>query len=132
MNPDFLTIEDVLEIHRVQLSRFGGSSGIRDQGLLESALAQPMTTFDGKFIHTDLFSMAAAYLFHVAKNHAFVDGNKRTALLAALVFLDVNGVAIDHSSESLYDLTKAIAEGQTGKGEAARILQQIADSKPST
>ena len=122
MKPEFVKLDDALEIHRLQLIRYGGSSGIRDQGLLESALAQPMVTFDGEFVHANLFSMAAAYLFHIVKNHAFVDGNKRTGLLAALVFLDINGVAINHSSENLYDLTMAVAEGRIGKEEVAESL----------
>ena len=125
MNPEFLKLYDFLEIHRLQLTRYGGSSGIRDQCLLESALAQPMATFDGEFVHANLFGMAAAYLFHIVKNHAFIDGNKRTGLLAALVFLDINGVVIDHSSENLYDLTMAVAEGRIDKEEIAASLQAM-------
>jgi death-on-curing protein len=125
VNPEFLNLDDILEIHSLQLDRYGGASGIRDQGLLESALAQPMMTFDGEFVHKDLFSMAAAYLFHIVKNHAFVDGNKRTGLLAALVFLDINGIPIEHGSTKLYDLTMAVAEGQVDKEEIAKILHQL-------
>jgi death on curing protein len=83
--PEFLDLAEVLEIHALQLDEFGGMAGVRDQGLLESAIEQPRATAFGELLHGDLFEMAAAYLFHVVKNHAFLDGNKRTALLAALV-----------------------------------------------
>ncbi len=94
MTPQFLIVEDVLEIHEMQLERYGGGDGLRDQGLLESAVAQPQATFGGEFVHDGLLSMAAAYLFHIVSNHPFLDGNKRAGLLAALVFLDLNGIAI--------------------------------------
>jgi death-on-curing protein len=79
--PDFLSVEDVIFLHDEQLVRFGGAAGIRDQGLLESAVGMPQASFGGEFLHADLFAMAAAYAFHIAQNQAFVDGNKR-ALLA--------------------------------------------------
>ena len=76
MPPVLLTLDEVLEIHRDQLARYGGSQGIRDLGLLQSALAQPPATFGGQFLHADLFETAAAYLLHIVQNHPFVDGNK--------------------------------------------------------
>ena len=88
-DPEFLELEDVLAIHREQLARFGGGAGIRDAGLLDSALATPRATFGGSYVHGDVFSMAAAYAFHVAENQPFVDGNKRTGLLCAVVFLEI-------------------------------------------
>lgn len=124
--PDFLDIEDVLELHAVQLARYGGAGGVRDRGLLESAVAQPQASFDGAFVHDGLFAMAAAYLFHLVQNHPFVDGNKRTGLLAALVFLDLNGISIAHGSPGLYDLTLGVAEGRITKIEAAGTLRRIA------
>ena len=81
--PDFLDIEDVLELHALQLARYGGADGVRDRGLLESAVAQPQATFDGAFVHDGLFAMAAAYLFHIVQNHPFIDGNKRAGAAAA-------------------------------------------------
>lgn len=126
MSPEFLTLEEVLEIHAVQLERYGGGAGVRDEGLLDSALAQPAATFDGQLVHEDLFAMAAAYLFHIVRNHPFVDGNKRTGLLAALVFLDLNGIAVEHGSEALYELTMAVAEGRMDKGAVAHELRRIA------
>jgi hypothetical protein len=76
--PEFLDLEEVLEIHALELDEFGGIAGVRDRGLLESAVEQPRATAFGELLHADLFEMAAAYLFHIAKNHAFLDGNKRT------------------------------------------------------
>lgn len=126
MSPDFLTLDEVLDIHAMQLKRFGGGAGIRDQGLLESALAQPRATFDGQFIHEDVFAMAAAYLFHIVRNHPFVDGNKRVGLLSALVFLDLNGIALEHGSAALYELTMAVAEGRVDKAHVITELRRIA------
>ena len=83
--PEFLDVDDVLELHSAQLERYGGASGLRDRGLLESAVAQPQSSFAGQFAHEGLYEMAAAYLFHICRNHPFVDGNKRAGLLAAVV-----------------------------------------------
>ena len=127
MTPEFLTVEDVVEIHALQLERFGGSAGVRDQGLLESAVAQPQMTVGGEFVHADLFAMAAAYLFHLVQGHAFVDGNKRVGLLAALVFLDINGISIERDSETLYELTLAVAEGRADKEEVTGVLRRVAE-----
>ncbi len=126
MNPEFLSLEDVLDLHAEQLARFGGAQGVRDHGLLDSALAQPWATFEGEFLHRDLFEMAAAYLFHIVSNHPFVDGNKRTGLLAALVFLDLNGATLDHSSEEIYTLTMAVASGRMPKEGVAASLRKLA------
>lgn len=104
-DPLFLDADDVIEIHEAQLEVFGGGAGLRDRGLLESAVAQPQATFGDTFVHGGLLEMAAAYLFHIVRNHPFVDGNKRAGLLAALVFLDVNGISIEHPSDDLYELT---------------------------
>ncbi|NOY93678.1 MAG: type II toxin-antitoxin system death-on-curing family toxin [Deltaproteobacteria bacterium] len=127
MRPEFLTVEDVIEIHESQLERFGGSDGLRDRGLLESAVAQPQMTFGGEFVHVDLFAMGAAYLFHLVANHAFVDGNKRVGLLAALVFLDINGIRIERDSELLLELTLAVAEGHADKHQVAGILRRASE-----
>jgi death on curing protein len=128
MSIEFLSVEDVLAIHDEQLSRFGGADGVRDHGLLESAIAQPMATFDGAFVHEDVFEMAGAYLFHIVANHPFVDGNKRTGLLAALVFLDLNGIQIEHGSEALYEITMAVAQGEADKQGAASCLRRLGAS----
>ncbi|WP_224373130.1 type II toxin-antitoxin system death-on-curing family toxin [Hyalangium versicolor] len=129
MSPDFLSPDEVREIHTMQLKRFGGGAGLRDEGLLESALAQPAASFGGQLVHEDVWAMAAAYLFHVVSNHPFVDGNKRAGLLAALVFLDLNGISLEHGSEALYELTMAVAEGRETKARVAAELRRIAHGR---
>ncbi|MEI7705749.1 MAG: Fic family protein [Deltaproteobacteria bacterium] len=109
-DPEFLDLEDVLAIHREQLARFGGGAGIRDAGLLDSALATPRATFGGSYVHGDVFSMAAAYAFHVAENQPFVDGNERTGLLCAVVFLELNGFIVEEPPLRRHDAMIAIAE----------------------
>ena len=129
MNADevlFLDVEDVLELHATQLNVFGGAAGLRDRGLLESAVAQPQASFGADFTHEGLFAMAAAYLFHVVSNHPFVDGNKRAGLLSAVVFLEVNGISLDHPADALYELTMGIAESRIVKASVAAELQRIA------
>lgn len=122
----FLTVEDVLELHALQLERFGGGAGIRSLALLESAVAQPEASFGGAYLHVDVFEMAAAYLFHIVQNHPFVDGNKRAGLLAALVFLDLNGHGLHTADERLYELTMSVAAGRADKTAAAALLRVLA------
>src|SRR6476620_4562225 len=102
LDPTFVSLDDVLYIHEKQLENYGGSDGIRDQGLLESAIATPQASFGGQFVHEDLYHMAAAYAFHVAENQPFIDGNKRTGLAAALVFLTITGYEVPDPEGALY------------------------------
>jgi death-on-curing protein len=125
VDPLFLTDEDVVAIHADQFGEFGGAQGVRDPGLLSSAVAQPCVTFDGEFLHIDLYEMAAAYLYHLAKNHPFVDGNKRTALIAALNFLDLNGVDVGSEAPDLFDLVVGVAAGHVTKIAAAHELRRL-------
>jgi death-on-curing protein len=90
MDPLFLSLDEVLEIHAQQIELYGGSDGVRDPAGLESAVATPMATFVGEFLHSTIPSMAAAYLFHICQNHPFVDGNKRAGANAAITFLLIN------------------------------------------
>jgi len=124
MDPVFLGLGDVLLIHRDQIERYGGDPGVRDIGLLQSALAMPQAGFGGRFLHNDIYEMAAAYLFHVAQNHPFVDGNKRTGAAAALVFLDLNGVDLEISEDALVDVVMAVAEGKADKTEVAEFFRK--------
>ena len=124
----FLTVDIVLALHARQLERFGGGAGLRDRGLLESAVAQPQTSFGGTFAHEGLFAMAAAYLFHLVANHAFIDGNKRVGLLAAQVFLHLNGIVILGESEAFYALTMGVAEGRLDKRAVTAEFERIARS----
>jgi death-on-curing protein len=113
-------IEDVFEIHELQVERYGGLQGVRDRGLVESAIAQPKATFSGEHLHGDLFEMSAAYLFHLVRKHGFLDGNKRTGLLAALVFLDINGIPLDQASPDLHDLMVLSTRRWTPRARAGR------------
>lgn len=123
---DFLDVDDVLSLHRAQLKLYGGAAGVRDMGLLESAVAQPQAGFDRVQRHTSLFDMAAAYAFHIIRNHPFVDGNKRTGIIAALVFLEFNGMETDAPKGSLYKLAISVAKGQTGKDQIAEFFRSHA------
>lgn len=124
--PEFLTLAEVLDIHQFQIERHGGSQGIRDRGLLESALAVCEASFGGEFLHPSLFFMAAAYAYHIAENQPFIDGNKRAALGAALVFLEMNDVSIDDPKGRLYDAMMAIAARKMSKEELGNLLERLA------
>lgn len=110
-DPVFLSLGEVIEIHHDQIERYGGHPGIRDIGLLQSALAMPAAGFGGRFLHMDLFEMAAAYLFHIIQNHPFIDGNKRTGAVASLVFLSLNGVEIEADEEEFEKIVLAVVKG---------------------
>ena len=127
--PVFLTLDEVLGIHADQIRRYGGRPGLRDLGLLQSALGMPETTFEGEFLHGTVFEKAAAYLFHIARNHPFVDGNKRTALMCALVFLGLNGRRLEAEPEALYELVDGAAAGSVDKAEVAVFLRQNSVSR---
>lgn len=123
--PDFLSVEDVVQIHDEQIAAYGGATSVRDQGLLESAVAMPRASFGEAYLHEDLAHMAAAYAFHIAQNQPFLDGNKRTGLAAALVFLDLNGFTILDLQERLYDAMIAIAERRMDKDGLAELLREL-------
>ena len=120
-----LTLAEVTEIHRDQLERYGGSAGIRDLNLLSSAVAMPSASFSGEFLHSDIFEMAAAYAFHISQNHPFIDGNKRTALASALVFLKLNGMSISDPEGKLYDAMIGIADGRLNKKDFTKLLKNL-------
>jgi len=122
--PAFLTLDEVLGIHSDQIRTYGGGSGVRDLELLRSALAMPETTFDGEYLHPTVFEMAGAYLFHIARNHPFVDGNKRTALMCALVFLGLNGERLEADPDELYRLVDGVAAGIVDKAEVTVFLKR--------
>jgi death-on-curing protein len=123
-DPLFLTLDETLGIHADQIHRYGGSSGLRDLGLLQSATAMPETTFEGEFLHGTVFEMAAAYLFHVARNQPFVDGNKRTALMSALVFLGLSGQRLNADPVDLFELLDGVAAGGVDKAEVSVFLRR--------
>jgi death-on-curing protein len=123
MEPVFLTLEEVVEIHRDQIARYGGMQGVRDWGLLGSAVSMPAATFGGQFLHTDLCEMAAAYLFRIVQNHPFFDGNKRVGAAAAGVFLEINDRPLRATPDEYTELVLGIARGEIGKSAAAEFFR---------
>ena len=119
----FLTSDDVLDLHADQIAAFGGSAGSRDLGLLQSAVAMPQSGFGGQLAHEFPHEMAAAYLFHIAANHPFVDGNKRTGLAAALLFLEVNDHTLVADQTSVGDMVLAVASGAMDKQGVAEFFK---------
>jgi death on curing protein len=115
----------VLALHEMQIERYGGASGIRDSGLLESAVGQPQASFGGEFVHHGLFEMAAAYAFHIAENQSFIDGNKRTALAAALVFLDWHEIEVNEPGEEFYQAMIQLAERKVDKAGLAKLFERL-------
>lgn len=123
MDPLFLTLDEVLALHEDQIRRYGGSHGVRDIGLLESALGNAAATFDGEYLNQTIFEMAAAILYGICRNHPFVDGNKRASVAAALVFLEMNGVTVDADQSVFYDLVIGVAEGRASKAQIAVFFE---------
>ena len=127
-SPLFLSVEDVIEIHADQIQRYGGSLGIRDADLLQSALGMPEAGFGDQYLHADLFEMAAAYLYHIVQNHPFIDGNKRAGTMAAFVFLKLNGLTLDADELAFETLVLQAAQGQVGKDAIADFFRKNAKS----
>ncbi|MEA4924198.1 MAG: type II toxin-antitoxin system death-on-curing family toxin [Syntrophomonadaceae bacterium] len=123
----FLTLAEVVEVHKDQIDRYGGHPGIRDYDLLSSAVAAPKATWNGEYLNNDIFEMAAAYIFYICQDHPFVDGNKRTALASGLVFLEINDISIMDEKGNLYPAVMSIALGQLNKTEMAAILRGLVD-----
>ncbi len=122
----FLLRDEVLRIHQKQIDRFGGTHGMHDAGLLESALAMPIMGFGDHVMHTTLNHMSAAYIYHIIKNHPFLDGNKRTGVVSGLVFLKLNGVAIPWRKNEMVYLAESIATNVMSKQEVANYLEELA------
>lgn len=119
----FLSLEQVLAIHADQVRRYGGGLGVRDLGLLKSALAMPQASFSGQYLHPTLHEMAAAYLFHLTQNHPFLDGNKRIGLAAAIAFLGLNDTWLESDPAELLEMVLSVARGEIGKPEIAVFLR---------
>ena len=126
MSPLFLALDEVLGLHAEQIRLFGGSSGIRDVGLLQPAMGSVEATFGGAFLHETIFAMAAACLYGICRSHPFIDGNKRTAVGAALTFLEMNGVEVDADEDAFYDLVIRVAEGRVSKASVTVFLEDHA------
>ena len=125
----FLDKSTILIFHEHQIKTYGGSPGIRDEGLLESALAQAEQSFGGEYVHSTIFEMAAAYGFHICKNHPFFDGNKRTALVAMYTFLHVNGWKIVADKKVFYATVMALASGNLEKAELTKFLEENSEKR---
>lgn len=119
-----LTVDIVFEIHAEAIARFGGSDGLRDRALLESAVATPQATFGGESPYQDAVDIAAAYLFYLCGNQPFVDGNKRAALGACLVFLQLNGLSPSPDGDAWETLTFALAAGSLSRDEVTVRLRK--------
>ena len=120
---EFLSVEQVLALHAHAIERHGGAGGVRDLALLEAAVAMPRQQAQGRYLHDGPAAMAAAYHFHLAKNHPFHDGNKRVAALAALVFLDANGIRSLPPARALERVTWQVADGTLSKQELTQWMQ---------
>jgi len=120
----FLTVDEVLEIHEQQIELYGGSHGVRDKNLLESALGVPQATFGGEFLHPTIAAMAAAYLFHITQNHPFFDGNKRTGANAAITFLLLNDVKPTFDEDALVTLVLGLAKSEMTKEQVIEFFEE--------
>jgi death-on-curing protein len=120
-----LSVEIVREIHAEAIERFGGSEGVREIALLESAVAAPQASFNGKSLYADIAEVAGAYLYYLCKNHPFIDGNKRTALGACIVFLRLNGIEPQADGPEWEELTIAVAESAIDRSEATIRLRRL-------
>lgn len=125
----FIDKNTLLIFHKDQLERYGGKQGLRDEGLLESALAQPQTSFDGEYVHQNIFQMAAAYGFHICQSHRFFDGNKQTALISMYMFLYVNGYKLVADKKSLFALIMDLANGEVSKEELTKYLKEHSNKR---
>jgi death on curing protein len=121
-----LSVEIVREIHAEAIKIFGGLNRIRDEALLASAVFAPQSSFGGKSPYTDLIDIAAAYLFHLCRNHPFVDGNKRTAMAAAIVFLRLNGMETAPDSEKWERFLLDVAAGKLDRDQTTQYLRKLA------
>jgi death-on-curing protein len=121
--PRFLSNSQVIKIHERQIELFGGNTGIRDEGLLDSALAQPQATFGGELLHPTIHEQAAAYLYHLAMNHPFIDGNKRTAFAVMDTFITLNGYSLNLSAEETYNMVIRVVRREISKEELSAFLE---------
>jgi death on curing protein len=122
-NPRFIEKEEVIRIHAELVRKSGESSAILNEGLLESALYQPKAGFGEEYFHSTIYEQAAAYLFHIACNHAFEQGNKRTAFAVMVTFLNLNDYELTMTEEKAYELTMQVVNHEVDKEQLASILK---------
>jgi death on curing protein len=132
IGPVFLGLDEVIEIHTDQIKRYGGQPCIRDMNLLKSSIAMPTAGFGGDYLHTDIYEMAAAYLFHIVRNHPFIDGNKRTGAVASVIFLMLNGIEINAEEDSFEKMVLEAATGKIDKAAIARFFRNNTSGREQT
>jgi death-on-curing protein len=120
-----LNLEIVREIHHASLEGFGGADGVRDDGMLESAVAAPQASFGGKSVYADAIEVAGAYLFYLCRNHPFIDGNKRTALGACLVFLRLNDISTGKDNPAWESLVLDVAASKLDRDQTTARLRAL-------
>ena len=130
LNPKFVDIQQAIAIHDFLIEKYGGSLGLRDEGLLESALAQPQASFFGELLHPTIAEQAAVYLFHLCKNHPFIDGNKRAAFGVMVAFVAVNNYRLNLSNDQLYNLVLDVAASKIDKPQLIEVIRQNLISTP--
>lgn len=124
MDTVFLALEELLEIHLDQIERYGGRQGVRDMGLLRSAAAMPISGSGAEYHHKNIFEQAAAHLFHIVKNHPFVDGNKRAGAVAAYAFLSLNKISLEADENEFEEMVLSVAEGNADKKAIAEFFRK--------
>ena len=120
----YLSLDQVLSLHKAQVDEFGGAHGLRDKGSLESALARPQLTFGGEDLYKEMADKAAALWHSLVANHPFIDGNKRVGAMAAELFLGLNGVDLLATDEELVEATMAAAGGEMSAESLAIWIRQ--------
>lgn len=120
---NFLSIEEVIQIHDDLVLGYGGLHGIRDMGLLISAIEMPKASVFGEYLHESAYDKAAAYLFHTVCNHAFLDGNKRTAAATTLIFLKLNDHAVKYNMGDFEEMVCKVSQGFYSKQEISNFLE---------
>lgn len=129
-SPAFLTRDELALLHEAMLTRYGGFHGVRDEEALTTALATPEARMNGRYVHEDLAAMAAAYLYPIARYRPFEDGNRRTAVLAALVFLALNERRIAREAADLAEVARAAAKGELDRAGVAGWLRERLTERP--
>lgn len=122
--PVFLTVDDVIYLHQDQIERYGGTHGIRDNGLLSSAVESPKATYGGEFILKSISEMSSSYLYNIVQNHPFLDGNKRAGAISCVVFLMINGYSFEIPDKNFIDLVMDIASGRLKKDKVTSELEK--------
>lgn len=120
----FLDFDRIVQLNRLAVKTFGGSDGVRDKGLIESAIYQPQASIGEQYLHETIYQMAAAYYYHISESQGFSDGNKRTGFLALFAFLKLNGCDLTIPDDYLWPFLLEVASGTKSKGELANFLTE--------